>query len=28
MKKISIVKVQDLKTTTVALYPCWPCWAF
>ena len=28
MKKISIVKVQKLKTTGVALYPIWECWPF
>jgi hypothetical protein len=26
MKKISVVKVQKLKTTAVALYPIWECW--
>lgn len=26
MKKISVVKVQKLKTTAVALYPIWTCW--
>lgn len=28
MEKISIRKVQKLKTTTVALYPIWECWPF
>lgn len=28
MKKISVVKVQKLKTTAVALYPIWECWPF
>lgn len=28
MKKISVVKVQDLKTTSVALYPIWTCWPY
>lgn len=26
MKKVSVVKVQKLKTTAVALYPIWECW--
>lgn len=26
MKKISIRKVQKLKTTAVAAYPIWECW--
>lgn len=26
MKKVSVVKVQKLKTTAVALYPIWVCW--
>jgi hypothetical protein len=26
MKKISIVKVQELKTTSVAAYPIFSCW--
>lgn len=26
MKKVSVVKVQKLKTTAVALYPIWDCW--
>lgn len=26
MKKVSVVKVQKLKTTAVALYPIWACW--
>jgi hypothetical protein len=26
MKKISVLKVQKLKTTSVALYPIWVCW--
>lgn len=26
MKKISVVKVQELKTTAVAAYPIWMCW--
>lgn len=25
MKKISILKVQKLKTTSVAAYPIWQC---
>lgn len=28
MKKISVLKVQKLKTTSVALYPIWVCWPF
>lgn len=28
MKKISIRKVQKLKTTSVAFYPIWECWPF
>lgn len=28
MKKISVVKVQQLKTTAVALYPIYFCWPF
>ena len=29
MKKISVRKIESLKTTAAALYPiceCWPCW--
>lgn len=26
MKKISVLKAQELKTTSVALYPIWVCW--
>lgn len=26
MKKVSVVKVQKLKTTAVAMYPIWVCW--
>lgn len=26
MQKISVVKVQKLKTTAVAFYPIWQCW--
>ena len=25
MTKISILKVEKLKTTSVAAYPCWEC---
>jgi len=28
MKKISVLKVQKLKTTAVAAYPIWVCWPF
>jgi len=28
MKKISAKKVQNLKTTSVAVYPIWMCWPF
>jgi|GEM_PF-4790759 len=28
MKKISVLKVQKLKTTSVAFYPIWECWPF
>lgn len=28
MKKISIIKVQKLKTTAIALYPIYECWPF
>jgi len=28
MKKISVVKVQQLKTTSIALYPIYECWPF
>ena len=28
MKKISIRKMQNLKTTAVAAYPIWECWPF
>lgn len=28
MKKISVLKTQKLKTTSVALYPIWECWPF
>jgi len=28
MKKISIRKMQNLKTTAIAAYPIWECWPF